>query len=96
MDVLTDKTVITRKSHQCFGCGHVYKAKTKMRYTTSVDVGTINSAYWCQTCLEVIEKTYDYHDMQDGIGFGEVKEFDLPYWESVKLKFTDQEEGVEE
>lgn len=88
MYVLTDKNVRTRKSHQCFGCGHVYEAKTEMRYTTSVDGGDISSAYWCKTCDEVIKETYDYHDLQNGIGFGEVKEFDMPYWKNVNLKYS--------
>lgn len=87
MDVLTDKNVVTRKSHQCHGCGHSYPAKTEMLYTTTVDGGDIASAYWCKTCDEVIAKTYDYHDLQDGISFGEVKDWDIPFWQDVHLKY---------
>ncbi len=87
MDVLTDKKVVTRKSHQCHGCGHSYPAKSEMRYTTSVDGGDMSSAYWCKTCDEVINKNYDYVDLQNGIGFGEVKDWDIPFWESVNLKY---------
>ena len=78
--------MITRKSHQCHGCGHYYPAKTEMCYTTSVDGGGIGSYYCCKTCDEVIGETYDYFDLQNGIGFGEVRDFDIPYWESVNLE----------
>jgi hypothetical protein len=87
MDILKDKKVKTRKSHVCHGCGHSYPAKTEMRYVTSKDGGVINSAYWCKTCNEVIEKIYDYVDLENGIGFGEIKDWDIPYWESVNLKY---------
>jgi hypothetical protein len=87
MDVLTDKKVVTRKGQQCHGCMRSYPPKTEMRYTTSVDGGDISSAYWCKTCDEVIAETYDYHDLQDGIMFGDVRAFDLPFWESVHSKY---------
>lgn len=87
MDILTDRNVITRKSHICHGCGTSYPSKTKMRYTTSADGGCISSEYWCETCDEVINKTYDYFDLQDGIGFGEVKDNDIAYWKSVNLEY---------
>ncbi|PAE27898.1 hypothetical protein CHI07_17030 [Paenibacillus sp. 7884-2] len=66
-----------------------------MRYTTTVDGGDIASAYWCKTCDEIIDKTYDYHDLQDGIQFGEVKERDVPFWESVNLKHQQMEANNE-
>lgn len=93
MHILTDKKVTTRKPHVCHGCIELYPPKTKMRYTTSVDGGIVVSAYWCQTCDEVIEKTYDYFDLQDGIGLGEVKDNDFSYWESVHAKYSIDERG---
>jgi hypothetical protein len=90
LDILTDKKVKTRKAHVCHGCAHSYPPKTEMRYVTSVDGGDISSAYWCKSCEEVIDKTYDYHDLQNGIGFGEVKDFDIPFWQSVHLKYENK------
>lgn len=87
MDILTDKKVKTRKSHVCHGCATSYPPQTEMRYVTSKDGGDIVSAYWCKTCDEVIEKTYDYIDLENGIGFGEVKDFDIPFWKGVYLKY---------
>lgn len=87
MDILTDKKVTTRKPHVCHGCAHSYPSKTEMRYTTSVDGGEIGCAYWCKTCDEVIAKTYDHFDLQEGIEFGEIKDNDIAYWESVNLSY---------
>ncbi|WP_342532663.1 hypothetical protein MHB40_14515 [Lysinibacillus sp. FSL K6-0057] len=83
MDILTDKTVNTRKPHLCHGCAKSYGSGTKMRYTTSVDEGEITSAYWCKTCEVLIDKTYDYFDLQDGIEFGSVRDGDVQAWESI-------------
>lgn len=83
MDILTNKVVKTRKCHLCHGCGKSYDKGTKMRYTTSVDAGDISSAYWCKTCDIVIDTVYDYFDLQDGIGFCEVRDENIVYWETV-------------
>ncbi|ASV67591.1 hypothetical protein [Cytobacillus kochii] len=90
MDILTDKKVKTRKTHVCHGCVTSYPPKTEMRYVTSIDGGEFQSAYCCQTCDEVIEKTYDYIDLQNGIGFGDVKDFDIPFWQGVHLKYQNE------
>jgi len=87
MEILTNKKVNTRKQHVCHGCATLYPPKTEMRYVTSKDGGEISSDYWCKTCDEVIVKTYDYVDLENGIGFGEVKYFDIPFWEMVNLKY---------
>ena len=91
MEVLTNKNVVTRKAHLCHGCAISYPAKTEMKYTTSVDGGEISSAYWCKTCDDVINDTYDYFDLQDGIKFGEVKDNDIAYWKGVHWKYTNEE-----
>lgn len=85
MDVLTSKWVKTRKSHLCQGCANMYEAGTKMLYTTSVDSGEFSTAYWCATCDCIIDKHYDYFDLQDGISFGEIRENDIGFWESTKI-----------
>lgn len=82
MDILTDKKVKVRKAHICHGCAKSYEKGEVMRYTTSVDAGEINSAYWCQTCDKLIDSTYDYFELQDGIEFGSVREGDIEAWES--------------
>lgn len=87
MDILTDKKVKTRKAHVCHGCAKSYPPKTEMRYVTSKDGGNIDSAYWCKTCDEVIDKTMDYVDLENGIGFGDIRDWDIPFWESVHLKY---------
>lgn len=95
MDILTNKKVITRKSHLCHGCATSYPSKSEMRYTTSVDAGEIGSAYWCKTCDEVISQTYDHYDLQDGIQFGSVKDGDIAYWEGVKYSILRKEANEE-
>lgn len=83
MDILTNKVVKTRKPHRCWGCANLYESGTKMRYTTSVDAGEISSAYWCKTCDKLIDQTYDYFDLQDGIDIGSVRDGDVQAWESI-------------
>lgn len=87
MEFLTDKKVKTRKSHVCHGCASSYPAKTEMRYVTSKDGGEISSAYWCKTCEEIMDKTWDYTDREDGVEFGMVRDGDIPFWESIHLKY---------
>lgn len=96
-DVLTDKVVVTRKSHQCWGCGDTYEKGSKMRYNTYAEDGTMFSAYWCETCNHIMQNHYDYWDLQDGVGFGDIKQNDLELWESTKAwKFEreDDREGL--
>ncbi|WP_226035671.1 hypothetical protein [Aquibacillus saliphilus] len=87
MGVLKTKKVNTRKTHDCHGCGHSYPAKTKMRYVVSQDGGDIYSSYYCKTCDEVLDKIYDYVDLDNGIIFGSVKDWDMSLWEDIHLKY---------
>ena len=91
MDILTDKIVQTRKSHQCWGCGHVYEKGSTMMYNTYADEGTINSSYWCETCDHIMNNHYDYWDLQDGIEFGSIKEGDLELWENTRIWKVERE-----
>jgi hypothetical protein len=95
MNVLKSKIVITRKGHTCHGCLEKYPAKSKMRYVTSVDGGDISSVYYCETCEEVIDKTYDDDDLDLGIDEGEVKERDVDYWQEVRSKYIKNEDVTE-
>jgi len=91
MNVLKTKIVATRKEHTCHGCLEKYPAKSKMRYVTSVDGGDISSVHYCETCEEVIDRTYSDDDLDLGIGEGEVKERDVDFWVEVNSKYVEKE-----
>ncbi|RYI30532.1 hypothetical protein EVU96_08950 [Bacillus infantis] len=72
--LLKDKIVKTRKEQTCWGCAEKFEKGTSLRYITAVDGGEITSSYWCRICDVTWLENKNWND--DGIGFGEVKEFD--------------------
>lgn len=52
-DLLEQKTVKTRKTHICWGCGRSFPKGTELEYCKCVDSGSFSTAYWCKTCLEL-------------------------------------------
>lgn len=53
--IVTQKEVITRKEHKCFGCARNFPRNTKMlRETVKDDI--IFTAYLCKTCQEVMNE----------------------------------------
>ncbi|MFD2658585.1 hypothetical protein [Gracilibacillus thailandensis] len=81
MDVLSQKTVTTRKDHHCFGCARKVFKGSEMQLITTVDGGDIASNYWCKTCQEYWSRYMEYGDM---IGYGELKSEDEERWLSVR------------
>ena len=62
--LLTDKPVLTRKEHQCFGCLRVFPAGSRMQYWSGVFDGDFGAGYSCDTCnqfmkLGIGEDNYD-------------------------------------
>ena len=73
MDIISSKTVKTRKPHKCWGCCKEYPAGTKMEVVVSVDGGRIASVYWCDECKR-LSTQLPYWDTQDGLAFGQLAE----------------------
>lgn len=65
MNVLSDKTVVTRKKHRCNACGRMFEAGTKMSRQTIASEGTIYNWYACPTCDELMAIC---HDLDNGYG----------------------------
>ena len=65
-----DKEVKIRKPQICWGCCTEFKKGTFLRYTTSVDMGELCSAYWCEVCSRVLNNPWV--DLSDGISMGEL------------------------
>ena len=82
--ILTNKTVVTRKPHKCWGCAEIYEKGSTMRYNTYADEGSMHSAYWCETCDHIIKNWYNHWDLEDGIKEGSIKSNDIGFWESTK------------
>ena len=87
MDVLTSKTVTTRKPHRCFGCATSYPKKTQMAYMVAVDQGTFHASYLCMTCEAVVREDWDEADT---FSMGEVKGNDEERWLEVQARLSKQ------
>lgn len=86
---LKDKIVKTRKEQTCWGCAEKFEKGTGLRYLVSVDNGDFSSSYWCRICdVTYLEHQNTYDPYDDGIGFGEAKEFDSWYDNSRQLPRT--------
>lgn len=81
MDVLEDKTVVTRKEHHCFGCGRKFLKGSKLHYVKSIDGSDFSSAYWCSVCDEYWIRYMQY---DDEIGYGELKSEGAEGWEEIR------------
>lgn len=54
MDTLRDIIINkTRKPHKCFGCRRIIEAGNRMGYVAVADAGTVDSAYFCDTCTMI-------------------------------------------
>ena len=54
MDTLRDIIINkTRKPHKCFGCCRVIQPGARMGYVVVADAGTIDAAYFCDTCTMI-------------------------------------------
>lgn len=72
--------IITRKPHRCFGCNEVYPGGTGMKRESVKDGNTVFTAYLCETCEEVIARTFEYGDE---FGQGDLYDGDSDYWNEV-------------
>ena len=79
--ILSWKEVVTRKEHRCFGCNKKYPIGLKMVRAASADEGTVDTIYWCETCLEYMKT---YFASCDETGQGEIFENDPEGWEEIR------------
>lgn len=79
-EILSSKDVVTRKPHKCFGCNKIYPVKTSMCRQAIQDCGTVFTSYLCDTCEEVIARTFE---CGDEFGEGELYDGDPDYWDDV-------------
>lgn len=78
--ILSSKDVVTRKPHNCFGCNNTYPSKTIMSRQAVIDCGTVFTSYLCDTCQEVIARTFEYGDE---FCAGDLYSGDTDYWEEI-------------
>lgn len=74
MDIVSDKTVKTKKPHRCWGCTKEYPKASIMRVVVCKN-DSISRAYWCEKCTERINKMtndqrYDYFNAGEGMLYG--------------------------
>ena len=59
-DFSTSRFVTTRKPHQCWGCGGVFPAGSKMEDTVGVWRGEFYGFYYCETCHDWLVNNPDF------------------------------------
>ena len=64
MDILSDKTVKTRKKHNCSACGRVFDKGTQMRTQVNTLDG-IQTWRECPTCTELLSKYRSHFEDYD-------------------------------
>lgn len=87
---LTNKMVIIKKPHRCWGCGGKFEAGSKMTYCFSVMDGDPSSSYWCEVCNSFLKK--NIKDFDDGVGFGEFKGEEV--YEKFKTEFKNEKSNL--
>lgn len=76
MDTLRDIIINkTRKPHKCFGCCRVIQPGARMNYVVIADAGTVDAAYFCDTCTMIRYSNY-LHPV-DTIGEGDLEDLAL-------------------
>jgi len=71
MNCITQKKVRTRKPHRCWGCCVPIPAGTLTEITVGADMDGISTAYWCDTCVEIMA---DMYDPESGLDYGDLRE----------------------
>ena len=85
MRVISKKVVQTRKPHFCWGCTNEIPSGSFVERTVCIDE-IIISCYWCSVC-SLVWDNLDYHDYaDDGVGFGQLADYERELWESCKKR----------
>ena len=85
-NVLSSKTVKTRKDHICWGCDKIYPPGSYMGCVSQADEGTVWTVYWCQICTEYISRSR-YWDHNDVYGRGEIISNNPEGWNELAAEF---------
>jgi|SRR6478672_113203 len=65
---LSEKTVVTRKPHDCWGCGESFPPGSKLRYIFSIWQDEPCSIYYCDLC----DHLTDIDDCDEGYFEGDL------------------------
>lgn len=86
MEMLKDKTVKTKKDHQCFGCLQKIPEGAKAKYQAWIYEGDFCHGYICQVCEIVLEDWFTYYDEWYEGDLMQDKEI----WESAAREFEER------
>jgi hypothetical protein len=90
---VSQKDVVTRKPHHCWGCTEEFPAGTKMGVVNDADMGTVKSCYWCCTCTDYITRYMHHDDVEDGFMYGELTR-DESYYEFKEKKLNEKAKNI--
>ena len=66
IEIVSDKEVVTRKSHICFACQRKFEKNNKMKVQTGKYDGDIYNVYSCETCNVLLKEFSDRFYNEDG------------------------------
>ena len=69
--VLSSGSRKIRKQRRCWGCTARLEVGSVVYYSSSVDCGSVSTAYWCDECAKADLYKLGF-DLDDGIGYGEI------------------------
>jgi len=84
-EIVKEKLVTTRKSHNCVGCCRSFPLGTKMLYQFIVDGGDNWSTYTCSTCQQVIDEKLSGELSYFEFNEGDLREDALQLEQSLKV-----------
>lgn len=85
--VLQNRSVVTRKPHQCFACLRDIPVGDEAQLIVQVDNGEFDRMYWCAVCSEYWNR---YALRDDEIHEGELKANDPEGWEEVRREVEEE------
>lgn len=87
METLSNKVLVTRKPHRCWGCGREFPPGSTLRKVVSVDCGDFASTYWCGICDEMWSQMPMW-EQEEGVYEGELCSNDPDMWNEVAARLA--------
>ena len=84
MHTFKQQYVKTRKPHICWGCATEFPKGETMKHIEQVSDGKFISSYWCDVCLEYINRYYRIDE--DGYEYGSILKNDEEEWLEIKAE----------
>ena len=76
MEILSIKSVKTKKSHCCWGCCEEYPSGTNMTVVVDKNDEELSNGYWCGRCTNYLKDTDQDIDFDSECLYGGLLQFE--------------------